>query len=79
VKAPFDQTIWYGGQTENMTWEDDGSSPSVNDLGNCTIDLMYNDNTVNFCKVITLAMSIDAKSLLFACPLPTTLGPESDQ
>ncbi|CAG8475475.1 656_t:CDS:2 [Cetraspora pellucida] len=76
IKAPFDQTKWVGGQTENITWEEDNKAPLLKDMGMMGIDLMY--NTSNFCKVITLATSIDPKSLLFACPLPTTIGLGSD-
>ncbi|CAG8707566.1 23522_t:CDS:2 [Gigaspora margarita] len=76
IQYPYANTVWMGGNTENVTWADDNASPSMVEIGDMQIDLMKDTN--NQTKVITLATLVHPTDFFFACPIPNNIGPEAD-
>lgn len=43
--SPFNTVTWEGGQTEKITWSDDGTAPNLGQMGITTVDLMAGGDT----------------------------------
>ncbi|KAH9851042.1 hypothetical protein C2E23DRAFT_255855 [Lenzites betulinus] len=51
MTSPVASTDWTAGQQVTITWQDDGQSPSLAELGNCSVGLFVGGVTQQVCNI----------------------------
>jgi len=59
--APVASTVWTAGQQSTVSWQDDGTAPSLSDFGQCTIAI-YVGNAQQQTPLQTIATNVDVST-----------------
>ncbi|RSH90930.1 hypothetical protein EHS25_010106 [Saitozyma podzolica] len=74
ITSPVAGTVATGGQVLNVSWADDGNTPTVASVGPCTVDL-YTGSMTQQTKLQNLAASVDvSKTSSISATIDPTVG-----
>ncbi|CAG8605479.1 2363_t:CDS:2 [Acaulospora morrowiae] len=75
VLNPYTGIVWNGGETQQITWKENGNSPALTSLKKLTITLMTGTQESQF-PVVVIASNVDGTSLSYSYTVPKNVGPE---
>jgi len=79
VTQPVEATTFAAGQPATISWQDNGSSPSLNDMGLCKIGIYTGNALQQTClQTIVSDFDVDKASSVDFTP-DSTIGPSSDE
>jgi hypothetical protein len=79
VTNPTATTVWSGGQVANVTWQDDGQSPTLHDFGLASIAIFTGNAIVQTSlQVINASVDVSAVSSV-SFTVNASIGPDSSK